>query len=69
MKLLSHDLCDSGLIRTKLGLGFQRTERRRREEEGEAIKKNERNSGLDLLYKALDRVGSDPIQRPAFQAV
>jgi len=39
MKLLSHDLCDSGLIRTKLWLGFQRTERRRREEERETGKK------------------------------
>jgi len=52
----------------KAGLGFQRTERRRREEEREAIERNEGIRVKDLLYKALDRVGFDPIQRPTFLA-
>jgi len=58
---------------SKLGLGFVR---RRREKNGEGEERRKRkNEGnekiqvMDLLYKALDRVGSDPIQRPTLQAV
>ena len=45
MKLLSHDLCDSGWIRTGLGLGFSNDEERREngEVEREWKKENERN--------------------------
>jgi len=41
-------------------------EERKREEEREVEKKNEGNRVIKLLYEALDRVGSDPIQRPIF---
>ena len=44
-------------------------EERKREEEREVEKKNEGNRVIKLLYEALDRVGSDPIQRPIFSAL
>jgi len=52
----------------KLGLGFFSPEKREEREGEEGRKrKNERNEGIrvrSLLYKVLDRVDSDPIQRP-----
>jgi len=48
----------------------RRRENERRREVGERRKRmkeeNERKPGFKLLYKALDRVGSDPIQCPVF---
>ena len=46
---------------------FSPEKREEREGEEGRKRKNERNEGIrvrSLLYKALDRVGSDPIQRP-----
>ena len=47
-------------------LGFSGRMRTARREEREASWKNEGKRVINLLYKALDRVGSDPIQRPVF---
>ena len=46
----------------KLGLGFGTGEERREERKW-------CEPGLSLLYRALDRVGSDPIQRPTSSTV
>jgi len=58
---------------SKLGLGFLRRRREKNGAGGERRKrKNERNEKIrvkSLLYKALDRVDYDPIQRPTLQAV
>ncbi len=50
-------------VRVSMDLAGVREERREKRRKRN-IAKNERKRVRDLLYKALDRVGSDPIQRP-----
>ena len=54
-------------MKARVRVSERRTEAKR--EEREVEKKNEGNRVKKLLYKALDRVGSDPIQRPIFSAL
>jgi len=54
-------------VKARVRVSERRTEAKR--EEREVEKKNEGNRVIKLLYKALDRVGSDPIQRPMFSTL